>query len=98
MPVDPYKGIFAMRYANALTPEQKREVRDFYFGGLDYYRMAANSDHNQPLVPAKQSMRSDDVDFQRGELEWDNHNIYFDQYSYDLTWKEVKPPLELRKD
>src|SRR2546430_10087540 len=33
------------------------------------YRMAANSDHNQTLKPPKQSMRSDDVDFQRGELE-----------------------------
>jgi hypothetical protein len=34
-------------------------------------------------------MRSDDVDFQRGELEWGNHNIYFDQFSYDLTAKEL---------
>jgi transglutaminase-like putative cysteine protease len=96
MPVDPYKGIFAMRYANTLTPEQRREVRDFYFGGLDYYRMAANSDHNQPLDPPKHSMRSDDVDFQRGELEWGDHNIYFDQYSWDLSWKEVKPQPDVR--
>src|SRR5205807_9867014 len=41
MPVDPYRGIFAMRYATSLTPEQQRELRDFYFGGLDQYRMAA---------------------------------------------------------
>jgi transglutaminase-like putative cysteine protease len=92
MPVDPYMGIFAMRYANALTPEQKREVRDFYFGGLDWYRMAANSDHSQPLTPPKQSLRSDDVDFQRGELEWGDHNIYFDQYKWELTWKELRLP------
>jgi transglutaminase-like putative cysteine protease len=91
MPVDPYMGIFAMRYANTLTPEQKRTVRDFYFGGLDQYRMIANSDHNQNLTPPKQTMRSDDVDFQRGELEWGNHNIYFEDYSWDLKWKEVKP-------
>jgi transglutaminase-like putative cysteine protease len=96
MPVDPYKGIFAMRYAASLTPEQRREVRDFYFGGLDSYRMAANSDHNQPLDPPKNSMRSDDIDFQRGELEWDHHNIYFDQYSWDLTWKEVKKPEQVQ--
>jgi transglutaminase-like putative cysteine protease len=96
MPVDPYKGIFAMRYATSLTPEQRREVRDFYFGGLDYYRMVANSDHNQQLDPPKTSMRSDDIDFQRGELEWDHHNIYFDQYSWDLTWKEVKKPEQVQ--
>jgi len=89
MPVDPYMGIFAMRYANSLAPEQKREVRDFYFGGLDWYRMSANSDHNQALTPPKRSMRSDDVDFQRGELEWGEHNIYFDQYTWELTWKEL---------
>jgi transglutaminase-like putative cysteine protease len=92
MPVDPYMGIFSMRYANTLTPEQKKEVRDFYFGGLDWYRMSANSDHNQPLTPPKHSMRSDDVDFQRGELEWGDHNIYFDQYSWRLNWDEIKLP------
>lgn len=90
MPVDPYMSIYAMRYANTLTREQRREVRDFYFGGLDQYRMAANSDHSQTLNPAKESIRSDDVDFQRGELEYGNHNIYLDKYSYDLRCREVK--------
>ncbi len=89
MPVDPYMGIFAMRYATSLTDAQRRELRDFYFGGLDQYRMAANSDHSQSLNPPKQSMRSDNVDFQRGELETGHHNIYFDQYSWDLQWKEA---------
>jgi len=38
------------------------------------------------------------VDFQRGELEWGDQNIYFDQYSYSLTVKEVplKNPARLR--
>jgi transglutaminase-like putative cysteine protease len=90
VPVDPYMGIFAMRYATALTPDQRLDLRDFYFGGLDQYRMIANRDHNQDLTPPKQSMRSDDVDFQRGELEWGSHNIYFDQYSYRLTFKEIR--------
>jgi transglutaminase-like putative cysteine protease len=91
VPVDPYMGIFAMRYATTLSAEQRREVRDFYFGGMDQYRMAANSNHSQSLTPPKQSMRSDTVDFQRGELEYGAHNIYFDQYSYELTYKEVEP-------
>ena len=92
MPVDPYMGIYAMRYVRSLTAEQQREIRDFYFGGLNQYRMIANSDHNQQLIPPKRSMRSDDVDFQRGELEWGDHNIYFDKYSWELNWKEIKPP------
>jgi len=89
MPVDPYMGLWTMHYANTLTPEQKHELRDFYFGGLDQYRMIANSDHSQALRPAKRTMRSDDVDFQRGELEYGDKNLYFDKFSYSLTAKEM---------
>ena len=90
MPVDPYMGIWAMRYARTLSAEEKLEVRDFYFGGLDQWRMSANSDHSQELSPPKQSSRSDTVDFQRGELEWGDNNLYFDKYSYDLDIKELE--------
>jgi transglutaminase-like putative cysteine protease len=90
VPVDPYMGIWAMRYVRTLTPAQQREIRDFYFGGLDQWRMIANSDHSQTLSPPKNSLRSDNVDFQRGELEWGEHNIYFDKYSYELEVREVK--------
>lgn len=94
VPVDPYKGNYAMRYITTLSPQQKIEIRDFYFGGLDQYRMAANSDHSQALRPVKESMRSDDVDFQRGELEHNGKNIYFDKFSYKLTYK-VEPSSSL---
>ncbi|MDQ6630345.1 MAG: transglutaminase-like domain-containing protein [Verrucomicrobiota bacterium] len=89
VPVDPYMGIFAMRYATSLSENERREVRDFYFGGLDQYRMIANSDHNQTLQPPKKTWRSDDVDFQRGELESGEINIYFDKYSFDLKVEEL---------
>ena len=89
MPVDPYMSIFATQYAGQLTPAQQRDVRDFYFGGRGQWRMAANSDHEQPLVPAKKSFRSDDVDFQRGELECDGRNIYFNHYQYHFDLKEL---------
>jgi hypothetical protein len=52
--------------------------------------MAANSDHSMTLDPPKKTMRSDDVDFQRGELEWEGGNIYFDKYSYKLDVQELK--------
>lgn len=83
VPVDPYMGVFAMQYF-AGPIEQRKEIRDFYFGGLDQYRVAANSDHSQELNPPKQSMRSDNVDFQRGEVEYGLTNLYFDKYSYGL--------------
>jgi transglutaminase-like putative cysteine protease len=90
VPVDPWAGLFATRYGTALTETERRELHDFYFGGLDYYRMAANSDHSMTLEPPKKTMRSDDVDFQRGELEWEGGNIYFDNYSYKLDIQELK--------
>jgi transglutaminase-like putative cysteine protease len=89
VPVDPYMGIFATQYASQLTPDQRREVRDFYFGGRGQWRMAANADHSQPVDPPKNSFRSDDVDFQRGELECDGQNIYFNRYHYDFVVKEL---------
>ncbi len=88
-PVDPYLGVFAMQYFGG-PAEQRKEIRDFYFGGLDQYRVAANSDHCQELMPPKRSMRSDNVDFQRGELEYGDANIYFDKYSFDLKVEEVR--------
>ena len=84
VPVDPDRGAAANRYTETLTPEEKREVVDFYFGNLDPFRMAANCDHSVPLFPPKRTFRSDDVDFQRAEVEVDGENVYFDQFDYSL--------------
>ncbi|MGE3309139.1 MAG: transglutaminase family protein [Limisphaerales bacterium] len=92
VPVDPYMGMYAMQYATALTPAQREELRDFYFGGLTQYRMAANSDHERELWPPKDSIRSDPVDFQRGEVEAGGRNLYFDRFRYDLKWEEINKP------
>ena len=59
----------------------------FYLGGLDNYRIAFNDDFSQPFVPAKQHFRSDTVDSQRGELEWDGGNIYYNKWDYHFDWK-----------
>jgi transglutaminase-like putative cysteine protease len=89
VPVDPYMGIYARQLATALEPDARRQLRDFYFGGLSQYRVIVNSDHCQALVPAKPSFRSDPVDFQRGELEAGGRNLYFDRFHYELTWEEI---------
>ncbi|MBK9139345.1 MAG: transglutaminase domain-containing protein [Verrucomicrobia bacterium] len=89
VPVDPYMGIYAMQYAPSLNRSERRSLRDFYFGGLDPYRLIANADHCQPLSPPKTSFRSDTVDFQRGEVEVAGRNVYFGDFSYRLEWREV---------
>ena len=90
IPVEPYLGIYTSRYAAGLFDSQKQELVDFYFGNLDPYRYIANSDHGQVLFPLKRHFRSDNVDFQRGEVEWRGGNLYFDQFTYRLDVEEEK--------
>ena len=61
------------------------DVTYFYTNGIDAFRWIVNSDFSQPLFPQKIFLRSDDVDFQRGELEWRGGNIYYNQWSWDFV-------------
>ena len=63
----------------------------FYLGGLDNFRIAFNDDYSQEFVPPKRFFRSDTVDSQRGEVEWDGGNLYYDKWSYDFSWKILAP-------
>ncbi|HEX7324063.1 MAG TPA: transglutaminase-like domain-containing protein [Rhodanobacteraceae bacterium] len=66
-------------------------LRWFYFGGLDNFRIAFNDGFSQPFVPAKQFFRSDTVDSQRGEVEWDGGNLYYNKWHYAFAWKILPP-------
>ncbi len=59
-------------------------IADFYFGGLDAYRIAFNDEWGTAFVPPKTHFRSDTVDSQRGEAEWRGGNLYYDQWDYDF--------------
>jgi len=63
------------------------DVKYFYTNGTDAYRLIVNSDFSQPLFPGKTYLRSDNVDFQRGELEWRGGNIYYNQWSWNIDVK-----------
>jgi hypothetical protein len=41
-----------------------------------------NNDFGRTFSPEKKYPRSDTVDFQRGEVEWDGGNLYYNQWSY----------------
>jgi transglutaminase-like putative cysteine protease len=60
------------------------ELEWFYLGGVDAFRIAFNDDIGTDFVPAKQHFRSETVDSQRGEAEWDGGNLYFDQWDYEF--------------
>jgi len=61
-----------------------KDVEDefyFYTHGLDAFRLICNSDYSGSMYPTKQFTRSETVDFQRGEVEWEGGNLYFNQWS-----------------
>lgn len=66
-----------------INSEDKR-IKEFYLNGLDSYRLVVNDDYAQELFPPKKHYRSEPYDFQRGELEWDGGNLYFDAWSYNM--------------
>jgi transglutaminase-like putative cysteine protease len=68
-------------------PGAEAEIADFYLGGFDAYRIAFNDDYSRQFIPLKQHFRSETVDLQRGEAEWDGGNLYFDQWDYDFEWQ-----------
>lgn len=67
-------------------------VRDFFCGHMDPYRLIVNLDYGRALHPAKTSFRSEPIDFQRGEVEVDGHNLYYNDWEWDLDCKSE--PLE----
>ena len=61
--------------------------RWFYLSGMDSYRLIFNDAISQEFAPAKRHVRSETVDSQRGEVEWEGGNLYFDQWDYELSWQ-----------
>jgi len=72
-----------------LQPTTDQKLRKFYSHGIDAYRLIVNDDYGRKLYPEKKYPRSEPYDFQRGEVEWDGGNLYFDQWSWsmDVTYQ-----------
>jgi len=80
LPADPSYGL--QKHADP-------RVREFYCGHLDPYRMIVNLDYARDLTPEKNSFRSEPNDFQRGEVEIDGHNLYFNQWTWTCDVETV---------
>jgi transglutaminase-like putative cysteine protease len=86
----PY-GWVPVDVAYGLVASANEREKWFYLGGTDSFRLVVNTDHGQPLYPAKTHFRSELVDFQRGEAEWRGGNLYFDQWDWDFRVEEISP-------
>ena len=67
-----------------LQKSKNELIKDFYISGIDSYRLIVNDGVEGPLHPEKQYMRSEPYDFQRGEVEWQGGNLYFDKWDYNM--------------
>ena len=63
-----------------LVPNEDDDVYHFFLGGIDAYRYYVNEDFSGNFFPAKNHLRSETVDFQRGEVEWKGENLYFGRW------------------
>ncbi len=63
-----------------LQQSEDLRVAEFYCGRQDSYRLIVNLDWGRELFPPKQSLRSEPADFQRGEVEIDGKNLYYDAW------------------
>jgi len=81
LPADPSYGFDFSRDPAARADGR---ISDFYFGHLDSYRLVVNRDFGRQLLPRKSLLRSEPLDFQRGEIELAGSNLYFPNWSWDL--------------
>ncbi len=83
---EPY-GWVPMDVTYGLRKSADEDLKWFYLSGMDAYRLIFNDDYSQPFFPAKEHVRSETVDSQRGEVEWRGGNLYFNQWKWDFQWK-----------
>jgi Transglutaminase-like superfamily len=81
-----YEGIgwIPVDLSYSLQSSDNLNIKEFYISGIDSYRLIINDGISGTLYPAKKFLRSDPFDFQRGEVEWNGGNLYFDKWDYDM--------------
>lgn len=81
--IEPYGWLHAdLSFGGHMKSVEK--YHKFYFGNMDNFRLIANTEISSEFTPPKKHYRSDNVDNQRGEVEWKQGNVYYDKWSYEL--------------
>ena len=91
---DPY-GWVPVDVTYGLNKSADETEKWFFLGSMDGYRLIVNDDYSRPLYPEKIFPRSETIDFQRGEVEWEGGNLYFDtwDYSFDVIELTSEVPM-----
>lgn len=84
--VAPYGWVFAdLSFGGSAWRLGNTERWNYYFGNLDIFRMPANSEIQMEFTPEKKWLRIDPIDNQRGEIEYEDHGLSFDQVEVEET-------------
>ncbi len=83
---EPY-GWVPMDVTYGLRKNMDQQIKWFYLGGMDSYRIIFNDGISQRFIPEKTHFRSETIDSQRGEVEWSGGNLYFDKWDWKFEWK-----------
>lgn len=79
--IEPYGWLFAdCSFGGHAYISGDENQRQFYFGNIDPFRMPANSDFQEELFPPKKFLRADPYDNQRGEIEFDDRGLHFNEF------------------
>ena len=73
-----------------LQLSDNEEIKEYFMSGIDSYRLIINEGVAGRFHPEKMHLRSEPYDFQRGEVEWDGGNLYFDKWDYNMDIEYLK--------
>jgi len=73
-----------------LQLSDNEELKEYFMSGIDSYRLIVNEGVGGRLHPEKMHLRSEPYDFQRGEVEWNGGNLYFDKWDYNMDIEYLK--------
>lgn len=85
--VEPYGWMFCdPSFGGSAFRSGSKLRHEYYFGNLDPFRMAANSEFQAELTPVKKFLRNDPYDNQSGEAEYEDRA---------LNWTELEKEVEV---
>ncbi|MBN2365472.1 MAG: transglutaminase domain-containing protein [Calditrichaeota bacterium] len=85
---EPY-GWMPMDVDYGMRTSENESKKYFYLNGMDSYRLVFNDAISQEFFPPKKHFRSETIDSQRGEIEWDGGNLYFDQWDWNIEFEVI---------
>ncbi len=86
--LEPY-GWVPVDVTYGLQDSEDEDLKYFYLGNIDSYRLVFNRDYGTEFKPEKEYFRSDRIDNQRGEIETMDENLYFDKWDWNVEFDIV---------